>query len=40
MPEGTFAVNGVKGRYVRFRSQGSTARALNPVIAADVYGKP
>ncbi len=35
-----FAVNGVKGRYVRFYSNGNTANELNHYTEIEVYGKP
>lgn len=35
-----FAVNGVKGRYVRFYSSGSTASEMNHYTEIEVYGKP
>ena len=35
-----FAVNGVKGRYVRFFSNGNTANDMNHYTEIEVYGKP
>lgn len=35
-----FAVNGVKGRYIRFYSSGNTANELNHYTEIEVYGKP
>jgi hypothetical protein len=31
---------GVKGRYVRFYSNGNTANKLNDYIEAEIWGKP
>jgi len=35
-----FAVNGVKGRYVRFSSKGNTSNEMNHYTEVEVYGKP
>lgn len=35
-----FAINGVKGRFVRFYSNGNTANELNHYTEIEVYGKP
>jgi hypothetical protein len=34
-----FAVNGVKGRYVRFYSKGNTSNEMNHYTEVEVYGK-
>ncbi|MEI7902012.1 MAG: discoidin domain-containing protein [bacterium] len=34
-----FAVNGVKGRYVRFTSKGNTSNEMNHYIEVEVYGR-
>ncbi|MBI5820547.1 MAG: hypothetical protein HZA88_16395 [Verrucomicrobia bacterium] len=35
-----FAVNGVKGRYIRFYSSGSTSSEMNHYTEIEIYGKP
>ena len=35
-----FAVNGIKGRYVRFYSSGNTSNEMNHYTEIEVYGKP
>ena len=35
-----FAINGVKGRYVRFYSKGNTSNEMNHYTEVEVYGKP
>lgn len=35
-----FAINGVKGRYLRFYSRGNTSNELNHYTEIEVYGKP
>ncbi len=35
-----FAVNGVKGRYLRFYSNGNTSNEMNHYTEIEVYGKP
>ncbi|MDR2850240.1 MAG: discoidin domain-containing protein [Verrucomicrobiota bacterium] len=35
-----FAVNGVKGRYVRFYSNGNTSNEMNHYTEIEVYGRP
>jgi hypothetical protein len=34
------AVNGVKGRYVRFYSKGNTSNEMNHYTEVEVYGRP
>jgi hypothetical protein len=35
-----FAINGVKGRYVRFYSKGNTSNEMNHYTEIEVYGRP
>jgi hypothetical protein len=35
-----FAVNGLKGRYVRFYSRGNTSNEMNHYTEVEVYGRP